>query len=487
MNEATKNKLKKFLPLTILILIIIGLFVWFLLSRRVTEEQRVTYRNHIDKANKTFEAKNYSESVKEYYRALQLIPSEYDAYEGIVKILLLKNRPIDAQEMLDNSGNYLSISNKSKIQLLIGNYYYGNKQYEKAKEAYNKGIGLGVENGNIDLMLGKAYLNLGNINEARKQFEISGYKDDLLSEANLLRSYIYALTDKEKAKTAIEAITPTDRFNAYYEEFRKVLDSLDDDKKFNTTKLSRVYINNGYPYLAIELITPMIDELSEYVDALYYIGRAYVETGQYDKGLQILNNALSLNGFEGHIYWNIARAYILKNDLDATIKAYSGAINSFGKDLPDDLATEYIEHLIKNKQYLKATESVTDILTRVKTPRIYILGIKSNYEIKELAKIDYYLSESEKFSQTTDAEKSELLVWKIQVLLTKESYDEVPALLEKLLDIDKYNPRYYLLAGKYSLAKGDTGSAKDSLEKSLEYDINNSVSEEATKLLSNIK
>ena len=109
MNEATKNKLKKFLPLTILILIIIGLFVWFLLSRRVTEEQRVTYRNHIDKANKTFEAKNYSESVKEYYRALQLIPSEYDAYEGIVKILLLKNRPVDAQEMLDNSGNYLSI------------------------------------------------------------------------------------------------------------------------------------------------------------------------------------------------------------------------------------------------------------------------------------------------------------------------------------------------------------------------------------------
>ena len=277
------------------------------------------------------------------------------------------------------------------------------------------------------------------------------------------------------------------RFNAYYEEFRKVLDSLNDDKKFNTTKLSRVYINNGYPYLAIELITPMIDELSEYVDALYYIGRAYVETGQYDKGLQILNNALSLNGFEGHIYWNIARAYILKNDLDATIKAYSGAINSFGKDLPDDLATEYIEHLIKNKQYLKATESVTDILTRVKTPRIYILGIKSNYEIKELAKIDYYLSESEKFSQTTDAEKSELLVWKIQVLLTKESYDEVPALLEKLLDIDKYNPRYYLLAGKYSLAKGETDSAKDFFEKSLEYDINNSVSEEATKLLSNIK
>lgn len=72
-------------------------------------------------------------------------------------------------------------------------------------------------------------------------------------------------------------------------------------------------------------------------------------------------------------------------------------------------------------------------------------------------------------------------------MLTKESYDEVPALLEKLLDIDKYNPRYYLLAGKYFLAKGETDSAKDSLEKSLEYDINNSVSEEATKLLSNIK
>lgn len=486
MNESTKNKLKKFLPLTILILMIIGLVIWFMLSRRVTEEQRVTYRNHIEKANKDFETKNYSESIKEYYRALQTIPSEYDAYAGIIKILLLKNRPTDAQDMLNNSVSSLSISNKSKLQLLIGNYYFENKQYEKAKEAYNKGIGLGVDNEEIDLMLGKAYLNLGNINEARKQFEISGYKGDTLSEANLLRSYIYALTDKEKAKTAIGAITPTDRFNAYYEEFSKVLDSLDDDKKFNATKLGRVYINNEYPYLAVELISPMTDELSEYVDALYYLGRAYVETGQHDKGLQVLNDALSLGGFEGQIYWSLARAYVLKNDLDGAIKAYSGAVNSFGKDLSDELATEYIELLITNKQYLKATESITDILTKVKTTRIYLLGVKSNYEIKEFAKIDYYLTESEKYPQT-DPQKSELLAWKIQVLLAKESYDEVPALLEKLLDVDKYDPRYYVLLGKYSLTKGDNNLAKESFEKSLEYDVNNIVSEEATRLLSNIK
>lgn len=486
MNETTKNRLKKFLPLTILLLIILSLTVWFFWSRRVTEEQRVVYGKHIDQANKAFEEKKYSEAVKEYYSALQTIPSEYDAYEGIITVLLLKNRSNDAQDILNTSGGSLKVGNRSKLQLLIGNYYYQNKQYEKAKEAYQKGLGLGVDNEHIDLMLGKTYLNLGNINDARKQLEIAGYKDDSLSEANLLRSYIYILTDKNKAKTSIDSVNPTDRFKAYYEEFRNVLNSLDDDKKFNCTKLGRMYINNGYPHLAIEAISHMEADLAEYVDALYYLGRAYVESGQADKGIQTLNNALSLGGLEGQIYWSIARAYVLKHDLDGAIKAYSGAISSFGKNLPEDLVAEYVDMLMKNKQYLKATESITDILTRVKSTGIYMLGIRSNNEIKEYAKIGYYLGEIEK-NTLTDKEKSEFLYWKIYVLLAKKENEEVPLLLEKLLEIDKYNPKYYLLLGKYSLIKGDKELAKEALEKSIEYDVDNTVTDEVSKQLSNIK
>lgn len=487
MSAPEKSKtLKIWLPIVILFVVCLAMLGWWMQSKRVSQEQRDEYGIKMSEAEKYLNTREYALALNKYYEAAEVIPSNISAYEGIIRILLQKNRPSDAFNIVDKSANALSPTDRSHLYVMIGNYYYENGDYNRAKEMCQNGIGLGVENMNADLMLGKSLLNLGKINEAKREFELDGYKDADLIEATLLRSYIYSLTDFNKASETLSSVTPADKYTVYYEEFDKVLKSLDTDTKYNSAKLARVFINNGYPWLAVSILEPKESEISEYVEGLYYLGRAYVESGQYDRGIEVLEKSLGLGHMETEILWAMSRAYVGKNDLDSAIKTYSEAVTSAGKDITKDLAEEYISFLLKNKQYLKAGESVTTMLTTAQPAFLYIFGIQSNYELNEYNKIDYYLEQLRKLPLSED-EKKEYLYWNAKIQLKNEELDDMNSTLTELASLDKYNPKYYLLLGRYELEKGDSDSAKDSFKKSIEYDLNNSVTDEALKLLSNIE
>lgn len=485
MKELMKKRLKIWGPILLLLCVLVGLFVWWWLSRRVTQEQRDDYGVKISEAENSFESKEYTASINKYYDATKIIPTDIVAYEGIIKILLLKNHVLDALGIVDKAANALSVTDKSRLYVMVGNYYYNNKEFEKAKDIYQKGIGLGVQNMNADLMLGKSLLNIGKIDEAKRQFELNGYDGEDLIEATLLKSYIYSLSDFTKAEEALKSVTPTEKLKLYYEEFDKVLKSLDTDTKYNSAKLARIFLNNGYPFLAVNILETRKDEITEYVEGLYYLGRGYVESGQVDNGLDTLEKSLTLGHMQTEISWTMARGYARKNDLDGAMRHYSNAVAYAGKNVTKELANEYILFLLKNKQYLKATESVTSMLTASQIPSLYLLGIRSNYELNELNKIDYYLEQLRKIA-LTDEEKKEYLYWNAKVYLKKENLDAVNTVLNELITLDKYNANYYLLLGRYNIEKGDSQEAKNALEKSIEYDLNNSITDEALKLLSNI-
>ncbi|HOV29788.1 MAG TPA: tetratricopeptide repeat protein [Candidatus Dojkabacteria bacterium] len=485
--EKKKSKtIKIWLPAVVLLIAGLCLAGWWMQSKHISQGQRDDYSIKIAEAEKSLNSKEYALALNKYYEATEIIPSNISAYEGIISILLQKNRPSDAFNIVDKSANALSATDKSRLYVMVGDYYYESHDFNRAKEIYQNGIGLGVENMNADLKLGKSLLNLGKINEAKRQFELEGYEDEDLAEANLLKAYIYSLTDFNKASETLLSLTPTDKYVAYYEEFDKVLKSLDTDTKFNSAKLARIFINNGYPYLAINILEPKESEISEYIEGLYYLGRAYTETGQYDRGIEVLEKSLGLGRMQAEVLWTMSRAYVGKNDLDSAIKTYSDTVAFVGKDITKDLAQEYIGFLLKNKQYLKAGESVTTMLTTTQPAFLYILGIQSNYELNEYNKIAYYLEQLGKLSLSDD-EKKEYLYWTAKIQLKDEKLEEVNSTLTELLTLDKYNPKYYLLLGRYQIAKGDSTSAKESFKKSIEYDLNNSVTDETLKLLSNIE
>ncbi|NLB12161.1 hypothetical protein GX830_02170, partial [Candidatus Dojkabacteria bacterium] len=285
-----KKNIKKYIPWIVLLLIIISLSTAYLLSRRVTQEQLLAYESRITEAEKYLEAKQYSMSVSKFQEASEIIPRRVDAYEGIISILLLKNRVEDSEQVVRKSATALGSYDRSLLYKMIGDKYYEQGQYQKASEMYENGLTLGVRNTALELKYGKVMLKKGEISEAKKYLQRSGFTHEEQVEANLILSYIYSTEDISKSKKFIKMIEPTSSFGIYYEEIKEILNDLDDDKKFNASKLSRVYINQGYPFLAITILEPLNEEITEYLEGMYFLGRAYTEFGDYSEAIEILNS-----------------------------------------------------------------------------------------------------------------------------------------------------------------------------------------------------
>jgi len=481
-----KDKLKKILPWLMLLLIIAGLVTWYFLSRRVTETERSSYDEKIKAAELSFNAREYSEAINKFYEATEIIPQELAAYKGIVEILLLKNRVDQAISITRESTRALSPDDRSQLYKMIGDYYYQNVDYQRAKDMYQEGLSLRVVNLDAELALAKALMNIGRIDEGKKQLEKHNYEGDSAVEANLLLSYIYALTDIDKAKSQVGSMTASGKWNPYYDEFDLVLKALDDDKKFNATKLARVYLNNGYPYLALNLLKTVKEELTQYLEGMYYTGLAYLQTNQYDKAIEYFDKASTLGGMEMEVFWGKARAKYSKNDLESAINNYAKAVEYGGKDVSEELVKEYIDILLVNKQNLRAMDVIKYLLTNQEKAYIYLLGIDLNYQISERAKVDFYNQQLGKL-ELTEEEQKEHLYWRVRLAIDDSDIATANVLLEQLLSYDRYNPKYYLLLGMVKMKEDNIAEAKSAFEKAVEYDNSNLISEEALKLLSNLK
>ena len=63
---------------------------------------------------------------------------------------------------------------------------------------------------------------------------------------------------------------------------------------------------------------------------------------------------------------------------------------------------------------------------------------------------------------------------------------QINLVLDSLLDINRYNSKYYFLLGRLQFEQGNATEASDSLKKALEYDLDYEITEEASKLLSSV-
>lgn len=485
-----KKDIKKYLPWIILLLLIFSLSLWYVLSRRITQEQMAVYEGKMSEAQAHVEARRYSVGMQTYYEAVEVVPTQVGAYEGILSILIAKNRLGDAHEVIEKSATALKNYDKSILYKMVGDEYYKLGEYGKAYDLYDAGSFLGISNMELELMLAKTNLNLGNIKEAKGQLSKLGYQEDSLEEANLLLAYIYAIDDPQKAKSTMALVPEVEGMQAYYEEFESVLGSLDEDTKFNATKLARVYINNGYPYLAILTLEPIREDITEYLEGMYFLGRAYFENGQYEEAIEALDAALTLGGMEEEILWIRARSYFLTNDLDNTISSYDSAIGHTEETLSSDLITEYVRLLLDNNQTLKASDLIRSLLVLDGDKAYFnLLAVEVNYELKDYVKVEFFLNQLEEMQLNNDQEK-EYLRWRILTLL--ENYDETDSevlgeYMDRLFELDRFSPHYRLFLAKTHIEEGKEDLAIQSLEQAIEYDLDYTVTEEAQRLLSSLR
>ncbi len=479
-----------------------SLGTWYYLSRRVSEEQLSQYESKIEEALDYEESRDFSMAMKRYYEAAEIIPKRVEAYDGIISVLIKKDKLEDAGEVIKQSAKPLSKDDRSTLYKKLGDEYYARKLFDKAYEMYDAGSFLGVNNPGLELMLGKTYLNLGQVSEARGQFSKSVYTGKDLEGANLLLAYIDAIDNTDKAKSTLNSVSNSDEMEIYYEEFRKTLEDLDDDKKFNATKLARVYINNGYPYLAILVLEPLREEISEYLEGLYFLGRAYYDYGDYSKSIEALDGALTLGGMEGEIFWIKGRAYALTNNLENAINSYDSAVGYYSGESSVALVEEYFNFLLENNQLLKAEELVKSLLIAF-PDEVYLnlLAVELNYILDEGAKVEFYLSNLEELrGEVTFVRNDEkdFLKWRIATLVdayeknieddsAEEEMPDIEKYMDELFELDRYSPYYRYFLARVQILEGEEEMAIQSLEQAIEYDLDYSVTDQSLKLLSSLR
>ncbi len=481
-----KTAFKKFIPWIVLVVIVGGLAAWYFISNRVSSEENANYDTKISEAQKWYDGKEYSTAMSTYYQAAELIPSRVEAFRGIIQILLDKNRLDEALSILDESAQKLSSYDQSTLYAVLCAKYLSLDDEYKALETCKKGQGLGEVNQDLEIALGKAYLRNGDLGNASELFRKEIYDGENLSEATLLLSYIQSTSDTAAAKTVLGSTSPSDNWKIYFEEFSDVLGSLDSDTKYNATKLARVFINNGYPDLAVSILEPMEADISEYVEGVYFLGRAYLETGEYDKAINELNKAAPLGSMEDDILWVMARVYVQKNNLSNALDCYSKALGYQGNTPSEELVSEYLDVLLDNNQTLKADEVLQIILGKVKVAYLYEYGVKINYILEKNEKINYYI-ELLGALDLDDEDKKEYLYLKARAMLDQNAnISDITNVLDELLALDRFNAKYYYLLGRSEFEQGDAESAKQALSKAIEYDLAYEITEDSSKLLSNV-
>lgn len=474
-----KNNIKALISICVLILSSV------LLSGCTPSQEEIDkYNLLISEANVFVQAHEYSSAVEKYNEAAELIPTKYEAYDGVVSMLISKNKISDAKSVIDNSATKLETSLRSNLYVLVGNAYYDKQEYDNALNSYELANGILNTNENANIGLAKVYIQKGDVQKA-KDILSKGYSDDLKVETNLILSYIESVSDVNKAKDVLDDIKPNDELKDRYQIFKTVLDSLTEDELFNSTKLSKVYLDNNLPYLAILKLEPLKTEMVEYPDGIYFLGKAYYENKKYQESVDTLINISGSTDINQYAYWTMARAYYKMNNASSSFDYYDRAITFAGSDVSSTLYKEYLDILIKENQTTKSIEvvrnagkSFTELWVNFYSANIY-------FRDNQLEKVKYYIDKIDE-TKVEGEYKYDYLYWKTIIAMESNLLDEAKRNLDKYVALDKYDPRYYLLLGKLNIKEGKLDDARNSLNKAIEYDLDGIVLEDATKLLAQI-
>ena len=468
------------------IVAVLGLGTFFLINRKDSPEKIAQYEKVVEEANLLYEGRSYTEALSRYEEATKIITSRIEAYRGIVDIFLDKGRIVDAQSIVESSTQKLSQSDRSILYSLVGNAYFENEEYDKALEMYEDATTLGITNLVADLGKAKVYLKQNKITDAEKILSKDKFEGDSLYESTLLYSYTKSLTDEDRALTIIGEVTPTEEWSPKYTEFTNILGSIDEDELYNATKLSQVFINEEYPYLAISLLSPLEENMTEYSDGLYFLGKSLFDIGSYDSALVKLQGAISAGALDTDVFRTIARIYDEKGEMDTALEYYDRAVAYAGEDIGESLIREYFNFLFEESLLTKAQEILKIAQKYHKTVWVDIVAIRTSYLLEDAEKVDYYIEEAFKKEDMTTEEKKTVYYWQAKSLFDANDLDTAKEKLVLLKELDRFNPYYYLLMGEIQYQEGDFTNSKDNFELAIEYDLGEGVAQDAEKALARI-
>lgn len=477
------KNLSKYILIAVPTLLLLSVLVFFLLKLPTKEKQR-RYDDLVTLANSQFEQKEYAKSLSSFNDAAVILNNRYEAYEGIAKLLVLKNQLGQLTDLINKSSTLLLPEHKAKLYSYIGEGYLKVGNYDQAIENYKKAYDSDNSNETAKIGLAKSYLSFANTQNAKELLDIS--KESENYELAYVLKLISSFSKLEDIKSNLEQSVEfkNENYKKTVDDFKAVakVDAVED--LYISTLLSRIYVNNGYSKLAISLLEPLTEKLMEYQDGIYVLASAYYNVGDKVKAITLLKDYSNPNS-NPDLYLLLARSYKGVGEFDEAYKYYELAGVSSG-DKSEEVYIEYTAFLLDQAQYVKA-KSVLDNLDK----KLNEIWIDTNYLKmyvlqKNNPKAQFYLDKLSKSTNMIDSEKKEYLFWSISQYIEEQKNNDAIILLAKLKEIDKYNPQYYYLAGKLHLQTANINEAKSELEQAIDYDLTGQVTENAKKLLSRV-
>lgn len=469
-----KKKIILIVSISILSLVLISGLIYYFFFYDKYAKNSSAYEQTVADAQLLSESYSFTDAFRKFSDATELDPTRIEAYKGVVEIFNLKNRPEDAQKVVEESARKLSFQDKSTLYTLVGNEYYEQGKYSKAKEMYQSAEGIGVSNQESLLGLAKTDIQLGEL-EAAKSILKEDFDEPFVYEAKLVYAYILSIKSKEDALAVLKDVDPNEDWTPFYSEFENLLDSLTDDEAFNAAKLSRIFINNGYPYLTISAFEGK--DIEEYVEGKYFLGRAYFEYGEYDLALENLQVAATIGGLESDIFWVLAKTYVEQSDMVNAYSAYDNAITYGGENIKEPLVREYLDLLISENQSTKEREVLASVMEIVDWDWLNLYALKMYYILEDTSKVSYYIGRLDESENLNKTDTLEVLYWKGLVsleagekVLTQEYLNDI----EKLDALSPYGP---LLQTQISLSEGNKVDASVYLDSAMDKDTSSAVTE----------
>ncbi len=474
-----------------LICLLVILVSSFLFTGCTNDEMVELIDGLLEEGNQLYkEERQYKEAVEVFGEVLENDPTNVEAYAGIVSILLDKGYMEKAENVANEASMRVSGEDAAHLFTKVGNKFYEIEKYEEADRLYEKGVE--QDRAYYKLNLAKARLEISqeDVDSARRTIDNIGGSDREKPDYILLKAYL-TKDDWDDIRYLVDQIDTDeieeDSLLERVENLKKI-DDLDEDEGdlYKVAYLAREYINWGYPYLAIDLLTDYEEEIQEYWEGQYYLGKAYFDHGNLDKALDYLGDAEVLGVDDPGLDLMLARAYFLEGNVDQALGYYEDAISQ--KDLSDrnDIAEEYIQVLMDTNMMSRAKDTLKDIAEQDDNPWAYVLLCTIAYENENFQELAEYIDALEEYYQIDKEEEKGLVRYKLYYAIEQED-DEVEELLQKYKKLDEHNPEVYFLKGKFAKEQEeDVQDIKDYLYRAIEVDLEGEVTEEARRVLANI-
>ena len=289
-----------------------------------TEISDRTYSENIKAGNVYFNKGYLDEAIEKYKQSLNIAPDSKEALYKLGTALIAANKPKEAIRYLEQ---LKKIDNEIYVNILIGKAYLNDRDIENAKKTF---FSIDPENQNKEVRYYKTIINLlyknhkiaeeefGNIDTGNSKIIKKAYEEFSINkdgkEQHLEVLLAKALTDVEEYGAAIPLLYDAIKLQNNYRSAWIIL--------------GYCYLKTDKPLDAIDALTNAKNLEPEKPETLYYLGIAHSITNEFDTAITYMQSSLE-KGFEpkSEINKRLADLYLLQKSYNKALESYTKIID----------------------------------------------------------------------------------------------------------------------------------------------------------------